>query len=224
LPREIGSLDLHRSTSTRWLSALGLLGVAVFTAATLALHFVQADRSPLQVAISYYVHGRHGWLTTLGLLALGLGSLALTMALSVQRTRSRIGLILLGVWSAGVVVGGIFAADPPGNWDRPPTASGAIHGLAAMIALAALPAAAVFLTRSFRQDARWRPFQSVLNWLCLAVVTGYAVFIASLMPVFIRPGPPILLGLIERILLLSCLAWLAAVAIGLSLIENAPDS
>jgi hypothetical protein len=122
---------------------------------------------------------------------------------------------LLGAWSAGVIAGGLFAADPPGNWDRPPSLSGTIHGLAAMVAFAALPAATVFLTRSFRQDARWHRLQWTLNLLSVAVVLSYVSFMASLAPVFIRPGPPILLGLTERILIVACLAWLSAVAIGL---------
>jgi hypothetical protein len=211
---------LQGSTQTRWLAALGLTGVGVFTATTLALHVVQPELSPLEEAVSYYVHGRQGWLLTLGLLSLGLGSLALVVALSVQKARSRIGLILLGTWSVGVIAGGAFAADPPGNWDRPPSVSGTIHGLAAMIALAALPAAAVFLTRSFRRDARWSPLQVTLDLLAVIVVLSYVAFMASLAPVFIRPGPPILLGLTERILLVACLAWLAALAIGLWRIDD----
>lgn len=212
---------MQRSTATRWLAVLGLIGVAVFAAAILALHAVQPELSPLEEAVSYYVHGRYGWLLTLGLLPLGLGSLALAIALSVQKARSRIGLILLGAWSMGVIVGGIFAADPPGAWDQPPSASGTIHGIAAMIAFAALPAASVILTRSLRQDARWHPLCPTLNLLSIAVVSSYVAFIASLTPVFVRPGPPILLGLTERILIVASLAWLATVAIGLWRMDSA---
>jgi hypothetical protein len=211
---------MQRSVSTRWLAELGLIGVTVFTAGVLALHVAQPDMSPLEIAVSFYVHGRHGWLLTLGLLALGLGSLALTIALSMRQVRSRIGLILLVAWSVGVIAGGIFATDPPGNWDRHPSVTGAIHGLAAMVAFSALPAAAIFLTRSFRHDANWRRLQGTLDSLTIAVAVSYAVFMASLMPALVRPGPPILLGLTERILIVACIAWLAAVAIGLWRIEE----
>jgi hypothetical membrane protein len=220
----IGSLDLQRSTATRWLAALGLIGVAVFAAAILALHVVQPKLSPLQEAVSYYVHGRRGWLLTLGLLPLGIGSLALAIALGVQKARRRTGLVLLATWSVGVIVGGIFTADPPGSWDQPPSAAGTIHGIAAMIAFAALPAAAVILTRGFRHDARWHPLQRTLNLLSVAVVSSYVAFMASLTPVFVRPGPPILLGLTERILIVASLAWLTAVAIGLFRIEQTADA
>ncbi|HJQ81803.1 MAG TPA: DUF998 domain-containing protein [Lacipirellulaceae bacterium] len=215
---------MQRSTATRWLAAVGLIGVSVFAPAILALHVIQPELSPLQEAVSYYVHGRRGWLLTLGLLSLGIGSLALAIALGVQKARSRTGLVLLATWSVGVIVGGIFTADPPGSWDQPPSAAGTIHGIAAMIAFAALPAAAVTLTRSFGQDARWLPLRGTLNLLSAAVVSSYVVFMASLTPVFVRPGPPILLGLTERIFIVASLAWLTTVAIGLFRLDQVADA
>ncbi len=44
---------------------------------------------------------------------------------------------------------------------------------------------------------------------------GLLTIFASLVPVFVRPGPPVLLGLSERILLAVYVVWLAAVAIHL---------
>src|SRR6185503_10296936 len=98
-------------------------GLAVFALTTLALHVLQPALSFRDEAVSYYVHGNHGWLLTIGLIALGTASLALTAAL-VHAT-----------------------------WSAPPSV---------------------------------------------------------LMPVFMRPGPPILLGLSERILLGLYPVWLAA--------------
>jgi hypothetical protein len=52
----------------------------------------------------------------------------------------------------------------------------------------------------------------------LSLLTGAAAisliaFMASLMPVFIRAGPSILLGLSERVLIVTYLAWLTLVAV-----------
>ncbi|HEX2474801.1 MAG TPA: DUF998 domain-containing protein, partial [Lacipirellulaceae bacterium] len=101
------------------------MGIAIFTAAMIALHAFQPGLSPLDEAMSYYVHGRQGWLTTLGLVALGVGSSALTIALSIHGMQSFWGILLLAIWSIGALLGGIFSADPPGNWEKPPTVSGA---------------------------------------------------------------------------------------------------
>ena len=48
------------------------------------------------------------------------------------------GLWLFVVWAIGVIICGLFPPDPPGHWDEPPSVSGMIHGVVALIALAAL--------------------------------------------------------------------------------------
>ncbi len=182
-----------------------------------ALHWIQPDLSPLRDAVSYYVHGAHGWLTTLGLISLGIGSLAITIAVaaSTRGWGGRIGVAALAVWSLGALLGGIFPADPPGNWDQPPSVSGAIHGLTAVIAIAAFPFAAVVLSRNFSRDHRWQPIQGTLKTLAVVVVLTFFAFVASLLPVLVSPGPPFWLGLTERVMLAAYTAWLAVVAIGL---------
>jgi hypothetical protein len=180
------------------------------------LHILQPELSPLNEAMSYYVHGAHGWLVTVALLSIGVGSLALTIGLMLllDGRLARLGLRLLAVWSIGTILGGAFAADPPGNWDKPPTMSGAIHGIAAVIALTAFPPAAVLISRSVHK-ARIIGMDSVLNPLAVAAVASFIAFFGSLLPVFLRPGPPVLFGLTERILLAVYAAWLCVAAIGL---------
>ena len=69
--------------------------------------------------------------------------------------------------------------------------------------------------RSFRCDSGWKDAARLLFGLAVATAVSLVAFFASLVPVFIRPGPPILLGLSERILLGLYVVWLAAVAINL---------
>ena len=192
-------------------------GLAIFTLTTLALHVLQPALSPRNEAVSYYVHGNYGWLLTIGLIALGTASLVLTAALrsATGGPGARAGRWLLGIWSVGVLLGGVFPADPAGNWNGPPSAAGMIHGSAAMVAFLALPAGALFLARGFRRDSRWKEVAQLLFGLAVATAVSLVVFFASLIPVFIRPGPPILLGLSERILLGLYVVWLAAVATNL---------
>src|SRR5262245_24268168 len=119
----------------RPLSSLGMAGCLVFIAGVTALHALQPELSPLSDAVSYYVHGPYGWLVTLSLIALGIGSLAITIALarSAHQPHSRVGLVALALWSLGALLGGVFPADPMGTWDQPPSISGSIHGVSAMI-------------------------------------------------------------------------------------------
>ena len=189
-----------------------LIGLFTFTLIIVVLHVLQPALSPRDEAISYYVHGSHGWLLTVGLIALGVASLVLTAGLATDGPGAKPGRWLLAIWGTGALLGGLFPADPPGNWSAPPTVAGAIHGTASMVALLALPAGALFLARSFRRDPRWKDAARLLFGLAVATVVSLVAFYVSLVPVFIRPGPPILLGLSERILMGVYVAWLAVAA------------
>jgi hypothetical protein len=190
-----------------------LCGIAVFVTATSTLHVLQPELSPRDEAVSYYVHGRGGWLLTTGLFGLGLGSLALVLGLA-RDGGSRSGRWLLAVWTLGVLLGAAFRADPPGRWDEPPTASGLIHGNAAIVAFVALPVAALLLSRAPAER------RSATRLLAMAAASSLALFAASLVPVFLRPGPPVLLGVSERMLLAFYAAWLAAA--GMRLVRGRP--
>jgi hypothetical protein len=178
------------------------------------LHLLQPQLSPTDEPMSYYVHGAYGWLISVGLIALGIGSSALTLGVARRAVgvRQWCGVAFLAVWSAGALLGGMFAADPPGQWDRPPSAAGAIHGVAAIIALTALPVAAILLSRSTAVDRQTRPQSSRAKVLALATVITYIAFMLSVVPVMLRPGPPVLLGLAQRLLFIAYLVWLSHVA------------
>jgi hypothetical protein len=78
-----------------------------------------------------------------------------------------------------------------------------IHGNAALVAIAAFPAAA-------------------LSGLALAATLSLIAFASSLLPVFVRPSPPILFGLSERVLTVAYVAWLALV--GVTILRSGPPT
>jgi hypothetical protein len=206
---------MQRSTKNPLLAVAGLVGILIFPACILVLHVVQSELSPLDVAMSYYVHGRYGWLLSLSLVSLGIGSAGISIAATHRLPDGlarRVAMAGLGLWSIGAIVGGLFPADPPGNWDQPPSVTGAVHGIAAVIALTAFPVGASAFALCAKHDDRWKTSLHVLLLFTLLVDLSYIAFAASLTPALVRPGPPILLGLTERIQLASYVAWLAFVA------------
>ena len=172
---------------------LGRCLLGAFIAICAAMHVVQPDLNPVAVAVSFYMNGYLGRLMGMGIVCMGIGSLVL--AARVPRI-SRAGVALFGIWGIAVILAGIFPPDPMGHWDRPPTTSGLVHGVAAMIAFPAFAAASVLLSSSGTLR--------VLAWLS---VTWLVLFFVSLAPAFIN-RPPYLLGLTERVLLAVYLAWM----------------
>jgi hypothetical protein len=147
--------------------------------------------------------------------SLVLGSLALAILLARTFRGRGAGLARFGVafWGACVIAGALFPADPRGRWSEPPSLAGMIHGVAALAGFVALPLAALALGRGLRDDARWRSAGAhlvVLGGLC---PLSLLAFFASLWPALGGDGPPVLLGLTERVLLAAYVAWLSASAI-----------
>jgi Protein of unknown function (DUF998) len=196
-----------------------LVGLTGFVAAAGTADLANPDWSPVESMVSHYVHARAGWLITVALLSLAAAS-AVLLRLAASRTRGgRLGLWLLGVWTAGVLLGAVFPTDPYGQWDQPPTPAGMVHGIAGLIAFVVLPAAAVVLTRTWRRDRRWRP---VARPLTVAAALTVTTFLALMIAFFdVQGGPSLsvgpwerLIGLAERLMLWSCVAWLAVATVG----------
>lgn len=191
-----------------------------YPVASVAADLMNPHWSPVERMVSYYVHARAGWLVTVALLSLSVAS-AVLLRLAVHRTQGgRAGLWLLGTWTIAVLLGGVFPVDPYGQWDRPPTPAGVVHGLAGLIAFVSLPTAAVALTRTWRRDPRWPP---VTRPLIVATVVTTTTFLAWLVAfIDVQSGPSLsagrwesLVGLAERLMLWSYVAWLAIAAVGL---------
>ncbi|MFC3499805.1 DUF998 domain-containing protein [Micromonospora krabiensis] len=174
----------------------------------------------LEHMASYFVHGRAGWLITVTGVSLAAAS-AVLIRLAVASSRGgRGGLWLLGVWAAGMLVAGVFPADPPGQWDRPPSTVGSIHGVGGLAAFLALPVAAVLLNRAWQRDARWLPVARALRLTTAAVVAAFVVFVVTWIDVMVGPtlsvgSTPTVVGLTERVMLWADVGWLAVAAMGL---------
>jgi hypothetical membrane protein len=201
---------------TRWLAYASLGGSGCFTICVLALHVLESNFNPLVNAMSDYAHGAQGWLTTLALFALGLGSLALTFGLArtLPGRSARIGQGCLAIFGVCGLVAANFPDDLPGHWNAP-SLSGSLHASAAQIATIVISIAAFLLAWSVRRDPHWHRSARLLLTLALAMLVGFVLLELSFLPVLISAHPPILFGLLERIFFVAAIAWLAVAAIGL---------
>ena len=143
-----------------------------------------ADPTDLSFATTIYIdYIRAGFFVFLAYLALGTAILTLAGALSRAVSaagRSRAGLYLLCLVSAGYLLVALFPDDAPGG---PVSASGTVHTVAALVALACIAVVPLLLARGFRNDARWRSYASIS-----LVLGGLAV--ATLIFALVRLGFP----------------------------------
>jgi hypothetical membrane protein len=204
------------TTQTTKIAWMGLAGVFVFACAVILMHAIQPELSPIDDAVSYYMNGRLGWILSVGLIFLGVGSLAVLWVLRkrINTNEARFGSWCLGVWGAGVIIGGIFPPDPRGHWGEPPSLAGMIHANVAMIAFLAFPIAALLLSGKIgqRQSPESPRLTPLLRGFAFASGLLLLVFFVCLAPVFSRHAP-YALGLAERVLLLAYVAWLGTASI-----------
>lgn len=198
------------------LGSTALLGLGYFGAAVACLHVLRHDYRPSRHMISDYAVGPFGWLMTTAFLALAVCCFSLMLGLRAFGPRAipaRLGVVLLGVASAGLVVTAIFPTDLPGTRG---TTSGSIHTATFLLNVGSLLLATILLSASYRRDARWRPTWPAAVGLAAFVVVAFVLQFLSL-----RPGAPY--GLANRLFVVALLSWLTLVGLRLKVVEKGAD-
>ena len=194
------------------MATLAIASIAYFIFALVALHFLRPDYNPISRFVSEYAVGPYGFLMTSASVALSLGSLALVSGLHqgvAWPARSRLGLVLLGIWSVGVLVAGIFRADLQG---APETTMGRIHELASGLSFLSLILATLLLSWRFKQDAQWSCFHQPALMLSLMILV-------ALIALFLFNSTRFA-GLSQRIFVITLLVWLLRTAAYLRHVAN----
>ncbi|SDX37940.1 Protein of unknown function [Amycolatopsis xylanica] len=186
---------------------LALAGMAVAVAIAADLHLRLSSRiSPVWHTLSEYVYGGSSAapLFSAMCLALALGSVALLAGIAKAR-RQRSVLVLLGVWSLGLLIVAAFPVDPEG---AARSLSGQVHNYAALAAFIALPSAALTLTRAGNVNCPWEPRRTTIRRLATASIVSIALVFGGFLFKLLT-GPQLTLGLFERLLFTIDLALLA---------------
>jgi hypothetical protein len=215
---------------TRVLLAGGVAGPILFIGAFTVLGATRRDYDPMRQFVSLLSLSDDGWPMTLTFLASGI--LVIAAAIGMRRVLHfgpgcRWIPVLVGLTGAGLVVAGLFPADPiqgypPGAPLVMPASASAhavIHLLGALLIFVLLPAAGLVAARRFAVDDRpaWAAYSAAS---AIVMLVANAVTSAS-------PGSPGMFpdvaGLLQRVSLVAGFIWLAAFSRSLLRTGQGPD-
>ncbi|MGW3786853.1 DUF998 domain-containing protein [Micromonospora chokoriensis] len=189
---------------TRNTGVLALGGIAVAALLTVIGHLeVNDDLNPWALTISDFAVSDRGGVIDVAMVVLALATVALLYGL--RRTGppqpGRAVELLLGAWVSGLLLAALVPTNEPGT---AMTTAAYVHRYASVVAFLALPAAGWLLAR--RPDLA--PAARTLRAL---VVLSLALAVAMIWSAY--PGDRLLIGLAERLLILTEVAVLATVAL-----------
>ena len=191
----------------RRLANAGIAGFSLFVVILVSFHFIQPELDPLRRFGSEYAAGRMGWLMRVAFFSLSAGLAATATAIGFtagESSRSRVAGILMWVSSLGILLSGVFNADLQ---DASVTRTGIAHDLVGFLAFLTLIPAMFVVSKSLRTEGSRRSAYSalrVLPWISL-------VLFVALLFYFSTTG---LVGLGQRIFLVSILTWLFVTMVG----------
>jgi len=158
--------------------------------------------------ISDYAVGQYGWVMTTTFLALSVGCLTLLLGLFCSGPKSifaRLGTLLLGVASIGLVVTAIYPTDLEAT---PTTHSGEMHDMSFFVNIGSVFLATICLAVEFGSDPRWRSYQRSAVALTLLVAVAFIFQFLTL-----HKGMPY--GIANRFFISVLFAWFLTTSIRL---------
>jgi hypothetical protein len=196
----------------RVLHGVAGVGPLLFFGVATAEGLLRTGYDPIAQPISALSLGPRGWIQEANFLLLAASFFSFA---AVLRTQFRGGISAIaapGVFvlmTIGVLVAGAFPMDAPGELL---TFAGRMHAAGGFLVFPWMPVVLFLVARRFRRDDRWRPYLTytlATGLYCLAIVVFFLLFVGT------PDAPPRLFsefrGLVQRVLLLPFLTWIALV-------------
>ncbi|MEU8012867.1 DUF998 domain-containing protein [Micromonospora parva] len=189
---------------TRSTGLLALGGIALAALLTVIGHLeVNDDLNPWALTVSDFAVSDRGGVIDIAMVVLALATVALLYGLRrvAPAWPGRTAELLLGAWVTGLLLAAVVPTNEPGT---AMTTAAYVHRYASVVAFLALPAAGWLLARR----SELAPVARMLRTLVLLSLALAAAMIWSA-----YPGDRLLIGLAERLLIVTEVAVLATIAL-----------
>ncbi|GLZ57396.1 MULTISPECIES: DUF998 domain-containing protein [Micromonospora] len=187
---------------TRSTGLLALGGIALAALLTVIGHLeVNDDLNPWALTISDFAVSDRGGVIDIAMVVLALATVALLYGLRRAAPARPAAELLLGAWVTGLLLAAVVPTNEPGT---AMTTAAYVHRYASVVAFLALPAAGWLLARR----SELAPIAGTLRTLVLLSLALAAAMIWSA-----YPGDRLLIGLAERLLIVTEVAVLATIAL-----------
>jgi hypothetical protein len=192
-------------------ASAGMTGPVVFVAVFTVEGWRRPGYAPLSMFVSELSLGPDGWVQILNFLVTGALVLVFGRGLtdySRHGAASWAGSVLLQVIGFSLMASGPFTTDPSTVFDQA-SVHGIIHGIFGAVVFSLAPASCFLFYRRFRSDPAWRPLAGWTLAAGVLLTLGVALLKFSELP---REGLFAYKGLVQRVVLMTFMAWLFVVA------------
>src|SRR5215469_13856981 len=218
------------SLFTKLCIAGGVVGPLLFIVVFLIEGATRPGYSVWRNYVSDLALSNQGWEQIANFLVCGVLCIAFAVGLRrVFRTgRAAVwGPLLIGLFGLGLVVAGVFVADPGGGYPpgapingNPQTWHAWVHGISGLLLFnVVLPAACFVLARRFAADPQNRHW-ATYSWITGALILVISIVSTIALPIAENAGFPVVDGLIQRVVIIMGWVWLALTALRLFLQER----
>lgn len=211
-------MEQHISKNASNLAAfISFVATALFVVLLALLHFLKPELDPSWNFISEYETGNYGWVMQLAFLSLAIGNIALYI--NIRRHlwgwSGWIAQFLFLVGALGLILGGIFVADPLNTSAKAITTSGMLHNLGGTLGILGFVGTLIISWKLFRSDA-WHSVRRAIALASGIVIAGFLISFISIATITAQHngvfGPNVLVGWPNRVGILAGCAWLLIVA------------